>query len=1064
MQRTRVSILLAVIPGLIILVSTLYPMYTRHLLLLASAWVLGVLVVAWRRGRVPEWGIPAVAWVYVALIAMPLWLGHVLERKGVGGDVVVGLVGIGPFVLLGLALAAWGVHIRHVWSHRRGRRVLVIALGLGVLGGLLQSVASLWLPARPGTPAFQQLDVMVFLTSLLLEMGLAGLLLAALGLTRRWTSPRSSSALMLIGVLGYFLWAFWLEFDYGLVGSGYPRLMNLWFAFWLTLVLPAAALLPIGRRHPVGVLTIVLLSAFMGTAVLEAVTRVSPSALDGLLAFLHVSRPAESVAVPGAGSWAYAPLWRVLLFFVFQHVGMALTGLIAFLLTSGGLSPHEARATAETSEVSIPRLPRRGLLFSGLLLTTLILLAGCVPATPTPGSAIPATVDTPATPAALATSPTPTTLPGTVTVKGTVTDVTLSAKVILLETENGPVDVALTDRTRVLGPDGHPIELRDIRPGYVIRATGRPGTEKSVIPVEVRVLEAAGKPTPPPDVPQTMPPTPGPVPMTATMWQHLTLDDLGVSLDVPANWRVERRPGMYIIGPDAAPWLVVGVQEMPTDLEDLFDAAVKRARDSGESDAVGELVQAGAFQGVAVWGQRSVCVDVYVPVEDRVIKLTFMPEFCTDEGTLNSVGDHILDTLAPTSPTSEARGAGGFVLVGRTDGSVWQVPLTGGEATQVLPPVADPQGDGYRWALSPDRRWLAYVVFRRWREEEASGSLHLRSLETGKDRVVVSHLLPEDTPWQQMPSDADRAVLVENWPVWDHGSTAFLFLSGHEGRANLYVYDVQGEEVVALASPPHNAAWPEWSPDDAWILYHDVEAFGTGAGPTGGALWGLPADRTSSPRRLTPDDDHFEFVTGWANPHTALTHYISLMGPSHFAAVDVATGKRTPADVVSSMCQPRRGVPVRSSSRPDRVMYLVDPLNGCADRWEWSEPVQVEDGLGYVGRFLNFQVEKTCYVYERGVGIQVKPLRWCDGIMSPDGRYLVRAGQGGLVVTDLDKGTTRMFDTTGERVRLRWVGPDHTLLVAQPMPTGLALYRLQPETGEWVFLLDKVSLLNRIMP
>ncbi|NPA91872.1 MAG: hypothetical protein GXO55_10595 [Chloroflexi bacterium] len=120
--------------------------------------------------------------------------------------------------------------------------------------------------------------------------------------------------------------------------------------------------------------------------------------------------------------------------------------------------------------------------------------------------------------------------------------------------------------------------------------------------------------------------------------------------------------------------------------------------------------------------------------------------------------------------------------------------------------------------------------------------------------------------------------------------------------------------------------------------------------------------------------------------------------------------------------------------------------------------------MGYAGRFLNFQVEKTCYVYERGVGIQVKPLRWCDGIMSPDGRYLVRAGPGELVVTDLDKGTTRMFDTTGERVRLRWVGPDHTLLVAQPMPTGWALYRLQPETGEWVFLLDGGRLFPKTDP
>ncbi len=697
-----------------------------------------------------------------------------------------------------------------------------------------------------------------------------------------------------------------------------------------------------------------------------------------------------------------------------------------------------------------------GWLFIFLLLGTwfmvVLLLAGCVPATPVTSTSASAPASTPLT--------TPTTLPGVVTVEGTVTDIMLSAKVMLLETKEGPVDVALTDRTRILGPDGHPIELRDIRPGYVVRAVGRPGTEKSVIPAEVRVLEAAGKPTPPPDMPQAMPPTPTPEPMTATAWQQVTFEDLGIGLEVPAGWKVARMPGAYFIGPDPrAPWLVVGLQEAPTDLDELFDAAVARARGNGEKDAVGELIRVGKFQGVAVWGQRSVCVDVYVPVEDRVIKLTFMPEFCIESGTLNSVGKHILDSLQAYASTQVREQEREFVLVGRMDGSVWRVPLGDGEPTQVLPPVADPQRDGYRWALSPDRHWLAYVAFRQWREKDAEGSLHLRSLEAGEDRVVVPHLLSADIPWQQMPVDADRAVLVENQPVWNHAGTAFLFLSGHEGRANVYVYDIQERKMRRLAAPPHNAAWPEWSPDDAWVLYHDVETFGTGAGPTGGALWALAADGSSSSHRLTPDDEHFEYIAAWANPKTVLTYYISLRGPNHFSAVDVVTGKRVQADVGYSMCEPRRGVPVRSSSRPDRVTYLVDPLRACADRWEWAEPVQVEDALGYAGRFLNFQVGKTCYVYERGAGVKVKPLRWCDGVISPDGRYLARTEQGAMVVTDPARGLRHVFDVKGGGLlRMRWVGQGHTLLVAQHADKGWTLYRLLPETGKVELLLDEVDM------
>ncbi len=283
---------------------------------------------------------------------------------------------------------------------------------------------------------------------------------------------------------------------------------------------------------------------------------------------------------------------------------------------------------------------------SNLLLMALLLLAGCVPATSSaPSNPIVAT-DTLAHPTDHSPSFTPTTLPGMVVVEGKVVDVMLSAKVILLETEKGPVDVALTDRTRVLGPDGHPIALRDIRPGYVVRATGRQGTKKSVIPAEVRVVEAAGKPVPPFETSQTTPPTRSSIPMTASAWDSIALDDLGIMFDIPIGWKMIRMPGSYFIGPDPrAPWLVVGLQEAPADLERLFDVAVKQARRNGEKDAVGELVYAGEFKGVAVWGQQSVCVDVYVPVKNRVIKLTFMPEFCTEAGSLNSVGKHILDSM-----------------------------------------------------------------------------------------------------------------------------------------------------------------------------------------------------------------------------------------------------------------------------------------------------------------------------------------------------------------------------------------------------------------------------------
>ena len=891
MNKTWLSPILVVVPGVVALLAILYPSYlpTGRMLLLLGAWTLFVLGVAARQKRLPDWGVSAVAWVYVGLFLLPLWLDSLLRSRGMTASGSTILPKVWFFGLLGVILGAWGVYLKRSLGSAEGRRALAAALALLLLGSGLWTVGSLVFPSSRMSPSGGWMEYLrLFLAEFPVIVGIAGILLASVGLTQRWTDHRGRTALILVGGVGASLWSFWLEFDYGLVGSDYPRLMALWFTFWLTLVLPAAALLPVGRRHPLETLVIALLAAFTGVAVLQALTRVHSATLDGVLAFFHFSRSASSSTPPAVGSWARYPLTQVILSLWARYVGLAMSGLVAFLLATRGTPAPRTRPSVQARSA-----PSRGDLrkyFSLIgMFVVLLLLTGCAPATPIAAAAEGA-------------HPTPT-LPGVITVEGTVTDVMISARVILLETEKGPIDLALTEKTRVLGVDGRPILLREIHPGDVLRATGRPSTEKSIIPSEVRVLKA-----------------------------------------VPA----------------------------------------------------------------------------------------------TPEG-------------------QEGRGED-FALVQRKDGSLWRVPLAGGEITQVLPPVEDPRWDGILWALSPDRGWLAYVTFRQWRQEGASGSLHLRSLETGEDRVVMPRLLPAGRSWKQMPQDADRAVLVENRPVWNHAGTAFLFLSGHEGRANLYLYDVQTQAVRRLASPPHNAAWPEWSPDDAWVLYHDVEAFGTGAGPTGGALWRLPATGASVPRRLTPDDEHFEAVIAWANAHTALTSYVSLTGPDHFAAVDVATGKRVHADVAHPTCLPRRGVPVRSFSRPERVMYLADPLEGCGDRWEWPEPVRVEDGLGYWGQFLNFRVEKTCYVYERGVGVKVKPMQWCGGILSPDGRYLARTQPGSVRVIDPVGGTTRVFDMGKGYVQMWWIGQGHTLWVAQNVDGKWTLYRLIPESGERQPLLDDVDV------
>jgi hypothetical protein len=124
-----------------------------------------------------------------------------------------------------------------------------------------------------------------------------------------------------------------------------------------------------------------------------------------------------------------------------------------------------------------------------LLAGVLISLSGCVgkigfapgpfvaPVSPSAAPSIPAMV----TPAEEAEP--------TITLMGTVMDVSLSARIILLEREvQGFRVIALTEETELASSGGHPLGLRDMRPGMTVQATGRPGESDALVASQVLVL------------------------------------------------------------------------------------------------------------------------------------------------------------------------------------------------------------------------------------------------------------------------------------------------------------------------------------------------------------------------------------------------------------------------------------------------------------------------------------------------------------------------------------------------------------------------------------------------
>ena len=316
---------------------------------------------------------------------------------------------------------------------------------------------------------------------------------------------------------------------------------------------------------------------------------------------------------------------------------------------------------------------------------------------------------------------------------------------------------------------------------------------------------------------------------------------------------------------------------------------------------------------------------------------------------------------------------------------------------------------------------LAFDRFVDWRKDDAHGSLELLYLGTKQRKVVLDHLLPKGVSWKELPDDADRAALIENKPVWNHAGTAFAFLSAHEGKANLYLYDMKSGKFRLLAAPPHNAAWPRWSPDDQWVLYNDIEAFGTGAGPTGGALWAVKADGRSKPRRLSPDDKHFEPVFAWLNDREILTAHVSLMGVSHPSVLNIVTGKRIAPVKAGDL----KGyvISVSASGKPTTKFLVVNGGSGSS-LWQLPKPVKVENAIDFPGEYLSYiGLDGTCYVYQRGSERPAeRPERWCAGVRSPDGKYTVMNGRDHLNITSTGSGSTFRIETGLPKITsIRWI-------------------------------------------
>jgi hypothetical protein len=200
----------------------------------------------------------------------------------------------------------------------------------------------------------------------------------------------------------------------------------------------------------------------------------------------------------------------------------------------------------------------------------------------------------------------------------------------------------------------------------------------------------------------------------------------------------------------------------------------------------------------------------------------------------------------------------------------------------------------------------------------AGGLVALKSYRDGltivrvpqMEQTQLADLLPperEYTPEEvallyQAMEDTYAAVLYMPSIAWSHNGSMLAFVSAMNGASpDIYIYNAEDTSVNRLTSGPTFAMYPEWSPDDRYILHDAANAvlFGkSGRGHRIASVWVAPSD-LSTPRLLFnsdfADQKGFERRLGWLSDST----YVAASEPewcppTDLRVVSIPSGSATP--------------------------------------------------------------------------------------------------------------------------------------------------------------------------
>jgi hypothetical protein len=124
-------------------------------------------------------------------------------------------------------------------------------------------------------------------------------------------------------------------------------------------------------------------------------------------------------------------------------------------------------------------------------------------------------------------------------------------------------------------------------------------------------------------------------------------------------------------------------------------------------------------------------------------------------------------------------------------------------------------------------------------------------------------------------------------------SGQLAFIGAFQGpTADLYLYNLEDQEITQLTDGPSQGYGPAWSPDGEWILNFGASNFGTGAGFDMTGVWAVRADSSGVDRLYTPDElSGGEELIGWMAPDTFVVSRSGVCPGSNLRSVNLSTGE-----------------------------------------------------------------------------------------------------------------------------------------------------------------------------